>query len=49
MSATTKKVTITLTPETINEAKEASEKIFGRVNLSGFIGMLIKKEINNDI
>ena len=40
----TKKVTITLTEEQQEKAKARSEKLFGKSNLSGYIGWLIEKE-----
>jgi len=39
----TKKVTITLSPEQQEKAREASKKLFGRENISGFIGYLIEQ------
>lgn len=40
----TKKVTITLTPEHQEKAKKASKKLFGLENLSGYIQVLIEKD-----
>jgi len=42
----TKKVTITLSPEQQEKAREASKKLFGRENISGFIGYLIEQHGN---
>jgi hypothetical protein len=39
----TKKVTITLTPSEQQKAREASEFVFGKPNLSGFIAKLINE------
>jgi hypothetical protein len=38
----TKKVTITLTPKQQNDARDYSVKVFGKPNISGFIGYLIE-------
>lgn len=43
----TKKVTITLSPEQQEKAREMSKKLFGRENISGFIGYLIEKHHGN--
>ena len=40
----TKKVTISLTPQQQEKAKQDSKKVFGKVNLSGYIQYLIQKE-----
>jgi hypothetical protein len=37
----TKKVTISMTEEIQNKAKEDSKKLFGKENLSGYIQVLI--------
>jgi hypothetical protein len=39
----TKKVTITLSPEQQEKAREMSKKLFGRENISGIIAYLIEK------
>lgn len=39
----TKKVMISLTPEQQEKAKKDSIKVFGKVNLSGYIQYLIQK------
>lgn len=39
----TKKVTITLTPEQQEKARKSSKKIFGKNNISGYIGYLIEQ------
>jgi len=41
----TKKVTITILPSQVEKAKKESIKVFGKVNLSGYIQMLIQKGI----
>jgi len=47
MGNTTKKVTITLAPETLEKARHESKKLFGRENVSGFIAYIIENcEIN---
>lgn len=38
----TKKVTISLTPEQQVNARELSIELFGKANISGYIGYLIK-------
>ena len=38
----TKKVTISLTPEQQEKAKEDSKTVFGKENLSGYIQLLIQ-------
>lgn len=38
----TKKVTITLSPEQQEKAREMSKKLFGRENISGFVAYLIE-------
>jgi hypothetical protein len=40
----TKKVTISLTPEQQDKARLLSEKLFGKKNISGYIGYLIERE-----
>ena len=40
---TTKKVTITLTPDAIGQAKSLSVHTLGRENMSGYVAYLIKK------
>jgi len=42
MGKQTKKVTITLTPKTHENAREQSIKLFGRENVSGFIAYVIE-------
>lgn len=39
----TKPVTITLTPEQQQAARELSRDLFGRSNISGFIALLIEE------
>ena len=39
----TKKVTITLSPEQQEKAREMSKDLFGRENISGLIGFLIER------
>ena len=39
---TTKKVTISLTPEQQENARVLSVKLFGKPNISGYIGYLIQ-------
>ena len=39
----TKKVTITLTEEQQEKARKASKKLFGKENVSGYIGYLIEQ------
>lgn len=41
--ASTKKVTITLSPEQQDKAREMSKDLFGRENISGLIGFLIER------
>ena len=41
--ATTKKVTITLSPEQQKKAREMSKVLFGKENISGLIGFLIER------
>lgn len=41
--ASTKKVTITLSPEQQEKAREMSKDLFGRENISGLIGFLIER------
>lgn len=41
--ASTKKVTITLSPEQQEKAREMSRDLFGRENISGLIGFLIER------
>ncbi len=41
--ATTKKVTITLSPEQQDKAREMSRDLFGKENISGLIGFLIER------
>lgn len=40
----TKKVTISLTPEQQQKAREKSKELFGISNISGYIGYLINKD-----
>ena len=40
----TKKVTITLTPEQQEKARENSIKVLGKSNISGYVGLLIEKD-----
>jgi hypothetical protein len=40
----TKKVTISLTPEQQEKARSLSKDLFGKENISGFIGFLIEQE-----
>ena len=39
----TKKVTISLTPEQQGKARYLSKNLFGKENISGFIGFLIER------
>lgn len=39
----TKKVTISLTPEQQDKARSLSKVIFGKENISGFVGFLIER------
>jgi len=39
----TKKVTISLTPEQQEKARSLSKYLFGKENISGFIGFLIER------
>ena len=39
----TKKVTITLTAEQQEEARRQSKELFGKENISGYVGYLIEK------
>lgn len=39
----TKKVTITISPEQQEKAREMSKDLFGRENISGLIGFLIER------
>lgn len=41
--ASTKKVTITLSPEQQEKARDMSKYLFGRENISGLIGFLIER------
>ena len=41
--AKTKKVTISLTPEQQEQARKHSKVLFGKENISGYIGYLIEK------
>jgi len=41
--ATTKKVTITLSPEQQKKARYLSKDLFGKENISGFVGFLIER------
>lgn len=41
--ASTKKVTITLSPEQQEKARDMSKDLFGRENISGFVGFLIER------
>ena len=43
--ANTKKVTISLTPEQQDKARFLSKELFGKENISGYIGYLIEIEI----
>ena len=43
----TKKVTISLTSEQQNKAKKDSIEVFGKVNLSGYIQVLIQNGFAN--
>jgi uncharacterized protein YoaH (UPF0181 family) len=45
--AKTKKVTITLTPEQQEKAREKSVKLFGKSNVSGYVGYLIEQDLKN--
>ena len=40
----TKKVTITLTEEQQEKARNLSKALFGKENISGYIGFLIEKQ-----
>jgi hypothetical protein len=44
--AKTKKVTISLTPEQQEQAREQSKVLFGKENISGYVGYLIEKARN---
>lgn len=39
----TKKVTISITPTQQNKARTLSKSLFGKENISGFIGFLIER------
>jgi hypothetical protein len=39
----TKKVTISLTPEQQEKARSLSKDLFGKKNISGFVGFLIER------
>ena len=39
----TKKVTLSLTPDQQDKARSFSKDIFGKENISGFIGFLIER------
>ena len=39
----TKKVTISLTPEQQEKARSLSKDLFGKENISGFVGFLIER------
>lgn len=39
----TKKVTITLSPKQQEKAREMSNNLFGRENISAFVGVLIER------
>ena len=41
--ASTKKVTITLSPEQQEKARDMSKDLFGRENISAFVGFLIER------
>lgn len=41
--ASTKKVTITLSPKQQEKAREMSKDLFGRENISAFVGFLIER------
>jgi hypothetical protein len=41
--ASTKKVTITLSPEQQEKARSLSKDLFGKENISGLIGFLIER------
>jgi hypothetical protein len=43
--ANTKKVTITLTPDQQDKARERSVDLFGKANISGYVGYLIEKDL----
>lgn len=43
----TKKINITLTADQIEKGKEDSKKMFGKTNLSGYIGVLIMHGFND--
>tara|TARA_R110000851_G_scaffold107085_1_gene227126 strand:+ start:387 stop:524 length:138 start_codon:yes stop_codon:yes gene_type:complete len=44
--AKTKKVTISLTPEQQEQARKQSKNLFGKENISGYLGYLIEKARN---
>ncbi|MBP8994849.1 MAG: hypothetical protein KBG30_13715 [Bacteroidales bacterium] len=39
----TKKVTVSLTPEQQDKARSLSKELFGKENISGFVGFLIER------
>jgi hypothetical protein len=41
--SSTKKVTISLTPEQQDKARQMSKDLFGKENISGLIGFLIER------
>jgi len=41
------KINLSISEENRNHCKEASLELFGRKNVSGYIGMLIKQDINS--
>jgi uncharacterized protein YoaH (UPF0181 family) len=43
--ANTKKVTITLTQEQQDKARERSKELFGKANISGYVGFLIERDL----
>ena len=45
----TKKVTITLTEKQQEKARKASKKLFGKENISGYIGYLMHPNDNEKI
>ena len=44
----TKDVTISLTPEQQKKAKQDSIKVFGKINLSGYLQFLINRGVDKD-
>ena len=45
----TKKVTISLTPEQQEKARSLSKELFGKENISGYIGYLIENEFKKSV